>query len=92
MAPPRTQSAAPQVAGATAIAFAQSNQTLDEIQSALEIDRHLSALEDQARAHGTAIGAGFLYPVTVARIAAWAKGLAGAGVCSGPRISHSERA
>jgi uncharacterized protein len=73
------QSAAPQVAGATAAAFAQSGESLDAIQTALEIDRHLSALEDAARLHGSAIGSGFLYPVTVERIAAWSKGLAGRG-------------
>jgi polysaccharide deacetylase 2 family uncharacterized protein YibQ len=72
-------STAPQVAGATATPFAQSNESLDGIQTALEIDRHLSALEDQARAHGSAIGSGFLYPVTVDRITAWAKTLAGRG-------------
>lgn len=73
------QSTAPQVAAATATVFAQSNESLDDIQTALEIDRHLSALEDEARAHGSAIGSGFLYPVTVDRIAAWAKGLHGRG-------------
>ena len=73
------QSVAPQVAGATAIPFAQSSESLDGIQTALEIDRHLSALEEQARANGSAIGSGFLYPVTVDRIAAWAKGLQGRG-------------
>ena len=73
------QSAAPQVAGSTAMPFSQANETLDSIQTALEIDRHLSALEDQARTHGSAIGSGFLYPVTVERIAAWSKGLQGRG-------------
>ena len=73
------QSAAPQIATATAAAFAQSSETLDGIQTALEIDRHLSALEEEARAHGSAIGSGFLYPVTVDRIAAWSKTLAGRG-------------
>ena len=73
------QSVAPQVASASAAAFAQSNETLDGIQTALEIDRHLSALEDEARAHGSAIGSGFLYPVTVERVAAWSKTLAGRG-------------
>ncbi|HWY62810.1 MAG TPA: divergent polysaccharide deacetylase family protein [Rhizomicrobium sp.] len=72
-------SAAPQAAGATATPFARSNESLDGIQTALEIDRHLSALEDQARAHGSAIGSGFLYPVTLDRIAAWSKGLQGRG-------------
>jgi polysaccharide deacetylase 2 family uncharacterized protein YibQ len=73
------QSLAPQVAASTATPFAQSHETLDSIQTALEIDRHLSALEEEARAHGSAIGSGFLYPVTVDRIAAWAKGLQGRG-------------
>jgi polysaccharide deacetylase 2 family uncharacterized protein YibQ len=73
------QSAAPQVAANSAAAFAQSNETLDGIQTALEIDRHLSALEDEARAHGSAIGSGFLYPVTVERIAVWSKTLGGRG-------------
>jgi uncharacterized protein len=73
------QSTAPQVASSTATPFAQANESLDSIQTALEIDRHLSALEDEARAHGSAIGSGFLYPVTVDRVAAWAKGLQGRG-------------
>jgi uncharacterized protein len=73
------ESTAPQVAGSTATPFAQSNESLDGIQTAQEIDRHLSALEDEARAHGSAIGSGFLYPVTLDRIAAWSKGLAGRG-------------
>jgi uncharacterized protein len=73
------QSAASDVATRSGAAFAKSSEPLDDVQSALEIDRHLSNLEDEARAHGTAIGSGFLYPVTVARIAAWAKGLEGRG-------------
>jgi uncharacterized protein len=73
------KSAASDVAARSGTAFAKSTETLDDVQSALEIDRHLSNLEDEARAHGTAIGSGFLYPITVARIAAWAKGLEGRG-------------
>jgi len=73
------QSTAPQVAATTATPFGQANESLDSIQTAQEIDRHLSALEDEARAHGSAIGSGFLYPVTLDRIAAWSKGLQGRG-------------
>ena len=73
------QSVAPQAASATAAPFAKTDETLDGIQTALEIDRRLSALEDEARAHGSAIGSGFLYPVTVDRIAAWSKGLSARG-------------
>jgi polysaccharide deacetylase 2 family uncharacterized protein YibQ len=69
------QSAAPDVAGRPGAPFAKATARLDAIQTALEIDKHLSDLETQARAHGSAIGSGSLYPVTVERIAAWAKGL-----------------
>jgi uncharacterized protein len=74
-----SQSTAPQVAGLTATPFAATSEKLDDIQAAAEIDRHLSLLEDEARAHGSAIGSGFLYPVTLERVAAWAKGLQGRG-------------
>ena len=69
------QSAAADVAGRAGAPFVKATETLDGIQTALEIDKHLSDLEAQARDHGSAVGSGFLYPVTVERIAAWAKGL-----------------
>jgi polysaccharide deacetylase 2 family uncharacterized protein YibQ len=74
-----SHSAAPDVAGRTGVAFAQATTTIDTIQTAMEIDRQLSDLETAARAHGTASGAGFLYPVTVQRVATWAQGLSGRG-------------
>ncbi|HYS45476.1 MAG TPA: divergent polysaccharide deacetylase family protein [Rhizomicrobium sp.] len=74
-----TQSVAPMVASQVGIPAAQSGPALDTIQSALEIDRRLSALETQARANGSAVGSAFLYPVSVARIAAWARGLESRG-------------
>jgi polysaccharide deacetylase 2 family uncharacterized protein YibQ len=74
-----TQSVAPLVAQQAGTALVQSGVTLDTIQSALEIDRRLSELEAAARARGSAVGTAFLYPVSVARIAAWAKGLAARG-------------
>jgi uncharacterized protein len=72
-------SAAPDVAARTGTAFAQATLTIDKIQTAMEIDRQLSELENAARAHGSASGAGFLYPVTVERVAQWAQGLSGRG-------------
>jgi hypothetical protein len=74
-----SQSVAPMVAGQVGIPAAQSGPALDGVQSPSEIDRRLSELETQARANGTAVGSAFLYPVTVARIAAWAKGLQSRG-------------
>ena len=74
-----TQSVVPTVAGQVGMPAVQSGAALDTIQTALEIDRRLSELETQARANGSAAGSAFLYPVSVARIAAWAKGLQSRG-------------
>jgi len=73
-----SQSVAPQVSAQVGLPAVQASE-VDTIQSALEIDRHLADLETQARAHGSAVGSAFLYPVSVARIAAWAKGLRARG-------------
>ena len=70
-----SQSVVPMVAGQVGIPAAQSGAPLDTIQNAAEIDRRLSELETQARANGSALGSAFLYPVSLARIAAWARGL-----------------
>jgi hypothetical protein len=48
------------------------------------IDRQLSELEDVARRRGAALGVGYLYPVTVARVAAWAKTLEQKGLVLAP--------
>ncbi|OJT94906.1 MAG: hypothetical protein BGN82_02760 [Alphaproteobacteria bacterium 65-7] len=74
-----SQSVAPATATQVGLPAAQSGGSLDSIQSALEIDRRLLELETQARANGSAVGSAFLYPVSVARIAAWAKGLEARG-------------
>lgn len=74
-----SQSVLPSVAGQVGIPAAQSGPAIDNIQTAPEIDRRLSDLETQARANGSAVGSAFLYPVSIARIAAWAKGLESRG-------------
>ncbi len=74
-----SQSVVPMVASQVGIPAAQSGSALDGIQSAPEIDRRLSELETQARANGSAVGSAFLYPVSIARIAAWARGLQSRG-------------
>jgi len=72
-------SVAPDVAHRLNAPFAQSAAVIDESQDAVDIDRHLSDLEARAHASGSAAGTAFLYPITIARIAQWAKGLAGRG-------------
>ena len=77
-------SVAPEVAARIGVAFSQATLTVDSIQSAMEIDNRLSDLETEARAKGTAVGAGFLYPVTLDRVARWAQGLPGRGFVLAP--------
>ena len=74
-----SQSVLPTVASQLGMPAAQSGAALDTIQTALEIDHRLSELETQARANGSAVGSAFLYPVSIARIAEWARGLQSRG-------------
>ncbi len=76
---PDTRSAAPDVARQTNAPFAQSALTLDAIETAMEIDARLSELEARARTANAAAGTGFVYPVTIERVAGWASGLPGRG-------------
>jgi hypothetical protein len=52
-----------------------ADAALDSEQSADAIDRRLAELEAVAQRNGAALGLGFAYPVTVERVAAWAKTL-----------------
>jgi polysaccharide deacetylase 2 family uncharacterized protein YibQ len=64
-------------AGATA---ARASTILDSQATTTDIDAALARLEETARRDGMAIGVGSAYPVTVERVAAWAKGLADRGL------------
>lgn len=59
--------------------FVQASSVIDGIQASMEIDHRLSDLETEARSKGVAAGAGYLYPVTIERVALWARGLSGRG-------------
>lgn len=74
-----THSAAPGIAHTLGAPYVQSDSNIDSIQTGMEIDRRLSDLESRARATGSAAGTGFIYPVTIDRVANWAKGLQGRG-------------
>lgn len=74
-----SRSAAEGLAAQLKAPYVQSTIAIDSIQSGMEIDQRLSELEARARVTGSAAGTGFLYPVTIGRIAAWAKGLEGRG-------------
>jgi len=58
---------------------ASAEAVIDEQLSADGIDKALLGLEAQALQHGSALGAGFSYPVTIEQVGRWAQGLAGRG-------------
>jgi uncharacterized protein len=72
-------SAAPDIAKQMNAPYLGNALAIDDAPSPTEIDSRLSQLEARARAGGPAVGVGFVYPVTVDRIANWANGLSGRG-------------
>jgi len=78
------RSVAPDVAKRVGEPFAQAATTIDVIQAGMEIDQRLSELETRARLNGWAAGSGLLYPVTLDRLAVWAKGLPDRGIALVP--------
>ena len=67
------RSLASQIAGANNLPFAKAGVVLDAVPTPVEIDRALSRLEAMARETGVAIGVASALPVSIARIAQWAK-------------------
>jgi polysaccharide deacetylase 2 family uncharacterized protein YibQ len=66
-------SVAPTAARRADVAIATGTLILDDVQSKDAIDKKLGDLEAEARRAGSAIATGSAFPVTVARIAAWAE-------------------
>jgi polysaccharide deacetylase 2 family uncharacterized protein YibQ len=73
------KSVAPDVAKRINAPYVQSTVALDTLQTGMEIDARLSQLEQLARTNGSAAGTASASPVTIERIANWAKGLSGRG-------------
>lgn len=67
------RSLASQIAGANNAAFARSDVVLDASPNATEIDNALGRLEAIARERGRAVGIASALPVSIERIAQWAK-------------------
>ena len=73
------RSLASQIAGGNSLAFAKASLVLDSVPSASEIDRALVRLEGMARSNGIAVGFAGALPVTIERVARWAKTAEGRG-------------
>jgi polysaccharide deacetylase 2 family uncharacterized protein YibQ len=70
---------------------ASASAVIDEQLSADEIDRQLLGLEAKALAHGSALGSGFSYPVTVDQVSHWAQGVASRGYQLAPASAITRR-
>src|SRR5882762_1518684 len=67
------RSLAGQIAGANNLPFAKAGVVLDAVPTPTEIDRALARLEGMARETGISVGVATALPVSIARIANWAK-------------------
>jgi polysaccharide deacetylase 2 family uncharacterized protein YibQ len=67
------RSLAGQIAGANNLPFAKAEIDLDAVTTPAHIDQALTRLEAAAREHGIAVGVASAVPVSIERIAQWAK-------------------
>jgi uncharacterized protein len=74
------RSLASQISGASHAAFAKADIALDAVPSSAEIDAALARLEAAARSRGIAIGTATALPVSIDRIAQWAKAAEARGI------------
>jgi uncharacterized protein len=86
------RSLASQIAGGNGLAFAKANLVLDTVPSAVEIDRALVRLEGMARESGMAVGVAAALPITIERIAIWAKTVEKRGFTLAPISATATRA
>ena len=86
------RSVAGQISGASNVAFAKADAVLDAVPTAAEIDNALARLEATARNRGVAIGAASALPVTIERIAQWAKAAEARGIMLVPVSAVANRA
>ena len=74
------RSIAAQIAVANNLPFAKADVVLDSVPTPVDIDRALGRLERIARERGSALGVAGPLPVSIERIAKWAKAAEGRGV------------
>lgn len=72
-------------------ARASADRVIDQSQSPAAIMAQLNAIEALAKARGSAMGAGFSYPVTVEAAARWAEGLDARGLQLAPASAMTQR-
>ena len=85
------RSLASQIAGANKVPFAKADVIIDTVPTAAEIDKALVRLETIARERGIAIGFATALPVTIDRVAKWAKAATGRGIVLVPITAVSTK-
>ena len=85
------RSVAGQISGGLNVAFARADRVLDAVPTANEIDMTLARLEAVARSKGVAIGSASALPVTIDRIAQWARTAAARGITLVPLSAVANR-
>jgi polysaccharide deacetylase 2 family uncharacterized protein YibQ len=74
------RSLASQIAGTNNVAFAKADLVIDSMPGPADIDRALARLEGTARERGVAVGMASALPVSIDRIAKWAKAAESRGI------------
>lgn len=86
------RSVAGQIAGGQNVTFARADAVLDAVPTGNEIDNALARLEATARNRGVAIASASALPITIDRIAAWARGAEARGLALVPVSAVANRA
>jgi len=68
-----SRSLAAQISGATRLTFSKSDVAVDAVPTPTEIGKALSRLENVARSNGIAVGTLSALPISIDRVAQWAK-------------------
>jgi uncharacterized protein len=80
-----------QIAAANNVPFAKADVVIDAVPTPADIDGALAKLEALARERGIAVGAAGALPVSIERIARWAKAAAGRGITLVPLTAATNR-
>jgi polysaccharide deacetylase 2 family uncharacterized protein YibQ len=85
------RSVAGQISGANNAAFAKADTVLDAVPTQTDIDNALARLEATARSRGVAVASASALPITIDRIAVWARGAEDRGIILVPLSSVATR-
>jgi polysaccharide deacetylase 2 family uncharacterized protein YibQ len=86
------RSVAARIAGGNNLPFAKADMVLDSVPTPAEIDHALGRLEMTARERGIAVGMASALPVSIERIAKWAKAAESRGLQLVPITAAASKA